>query len=102
MTGKTPDGKKVTIALDYALKTLPTLCATDYKGPYGKDGYQKQMQKRLKPLRDTLPHSIGAKLTPAFAEWFMGWPIRWTALRKRSASKRSATAKSRSSRRRHG
>lgn len=63
-----------------AIKTLPTLCATDWKGSYSKEGYQKQKEKRSKPLRDTLVHETGFRLTPGFAEWFMGWPIGWTML----------------------
>lgn len=62
-----------------ALKRLPTLCATDYKSPYSEAGYLQQTQKRSKPLRDTLVHTTGHRLTPAFAEWWMGWPLGWTA-----------------------
>lgn len=54
---------------------LPTLAATDYKSPYSKAGYEKQREKRSKPLRDTAAHTIGIRLTPAFAAWWMGWPI---------------------------
>ena len=61
-------------------KLMPTLCATDWKSPYSAEGYAKQMQVRSKPLRDTLAHSTGHRLTSAFAEWWMGWPIGWTAL----------------------
>lgn len=61
-----------------ALKRLPTLCASDYKSPYSEAGYQKQRLQRYKPLRDTLAHIIGHRLTPEFAEWWMGWPLRWT------------------------
>ena len=63
---------------------LPTLCASDYKSPYSEEGYQKQAQQRFKPLRDTLVHTTGHRLTPEFAEWWMGWPLRWTvALKER-------------------
>lgn len=80
-------------SLPRALKhLLPTLCATDFKGPYSAEGYQKQTQQRSKPLRDTLVHTTGHRLTPAFAEWWMGWPIGWTA------SSARAMAKSRSKR----
>lgn len=79
-----------------ALYMLPTICATDYKSPYSEAGYHNQMQKRSKPLRDTLVHTIGHRLTPAFAEWWMGWPLGWTA------SSVPATGKSRSRRRRPG
>jgi hypothetical protein len=92
-TKLTPRGKK---SLPRALKhLLPTLCATDFKGPYSAEGYQKQTQQRSNPLRDTLVHTTGHRLTPAFAEWWMGWPIGWTA------SSVRAMAKSRSKRRPH-
>lgn len=65
-----------------AVYRLPTLCATDYKSPYSAEGYHKQAQKRLKPLRDTLAHTTGHRLTAEFAEWWMGWPLRWTATQK--------------------
>jgi hypothetical protein len=68
------------IRLSQYLQMLPTLCATDWKSPYSAEGYAKQMQVRSKPLRDTLAHSTGHRLTSAFAEWWMGWPIGWTAL----------------------
>lgn len=79
LTGRTPEGKKVQVGLKEALKRLPTLCASDYKSPYSDAGYQKQALKRCKPLRDTLAHITGHRLTPEFAEWWMGWPLRWSA-----------------------
>ena len=63
-----------------ALHRLPTLCATDYKSPYSEVGYREQKRKLSKPLRDTLKHTTGHRLTSAFAEWWMGWPIGLTAL----------------------
>lgn len=75
---------------------LPTVCASDYKAPYSAAGYLTQTQKRSKPLRDTLAHAIGHRLTSAFAEWWMGWPLGWTG------SSAAATAKSRSKRRPRG
>ena len=74
LTAKSGDG------LQTLLNLLPTLCASDYKGPYSLEGYEKQMQKRSKPLRDTLTHKVGFRLSPGFAEWFMGWPLGWTML----------------------
>lgn len=79
--------------LPAAIRLLPTLCATDYRSPYSEEGYEQQTRKRSKPLRDTLKHTTGHRLTPAFAEWWMGWPLGWTALAP------PATAKSRSKRR---
>lgn len=75
---------------------LPTVCASDYKSPYSEAGYQQQTLLRSKPLRDTLAHSIGHRLTPGFAEWWMGWPIGWTA------SNAPGMGKSRSKRRQRG
>lgn len=78
------------------IRLLPTICATDYKSPYSEAGYLLQTQKRSKPLRDTLAHTTGHRLTPAFAEWWMGWPLGWTA------SSALVTGKSRSRRQRPG
>lgn len=75
---------------------LPTVCATDYKSPYSAAGYQQQTQQRSKPLRDTLAHTTGHRLTAAFAEWWMGWPLGWTG------SSVPVTAKSRSKRQPRG
>jgi hypothetical protein len=82
LTGKTLDGRKVQVGPKSALKMLPTLCASDYKSPYSAEGYAKQKLTRFKPLLDTLVHTTGHRLTPAFAEYWMGWPIRWTATEK--------------------
>lgn len=79
-----------------ALKRLPTLCASDYKSPYSAEGYAKQKLTRYKPLRDTLVHTTGHRLTPAFAEWWMGWPIHWTVVRRVPGSKQRAMVKSQS------
>jgi len=81
---------------------LPTICATDYKTPYSAEGYRRQTQKRSKPLRDTLAHTTGRRLTSAFAEWWMGWPLKWTATRKRIGSKPQETGRCRCKRRRPG
>lgn len=61
--------------------TLPTLAATDWKSPYGTAGLLKQLAKRSKPLRDILPLLEGGKkISPEWAEWYMGWPPGWTDL----------------------
>ncbi len=53
------------------------------------DATRNQLQ-----LREPIPErSVGHRLTSAFAEWWMGWPIGWTAL------KPAETGKSRSKRR---
>ena len=100
--GMTPDGKKRTVGTDQALKMMPTICASDYKSPYSEAGYRQQARKRSKPLRDTLPHTIGHRLTPEFAEWYMGFPLKWTAAPKEIVLKPAATPKSRSRQRRRG
>lgn len=81
-----------------AMRRLPTLLASDFRGPCGAEYYRISMQERSRPLRDTLPHTLGYRLTPAFAEWWMGWPINWTLFSeaaKETASQQRATARSR-------
>lgn len=85
-----------------ALRLLPTICATDYKELYSEAGYRRQMQRRSNPLRDTLVHITGHRLTPAFAEWWMGWPLRWTATRVEKESRPPETDKCQSRQRRRG
>ena len=100
-TGGPGRGKK-RLGGDNLRTMLPMICASDYKSPYSAEGYQKQALKRFKPLRDTLAHTTGHRLTPEFAEWWMGWPLRWTASAKVPASRLAATGRSRSRRQRHG
>lgn len=81
-----------------AMRRLPTVCASDFRGPCSAEYYRISMQERSRPLRDTLPHTLGHRLTPAFAEWWMGWPINWTLFSeaaKETASQQRATARSR-------
>ena len=96
---KRSGGAKVT---PKTMSRLPTLYASDYKSPHSEAGYQKQVLKRSKPLRDTLAHTVGHRLTPEFAEWWMGWPLRWTDAPKERALKRVATGKCRSKRQPRG
>lgn len=84
------------LSLPASIARLQTVCATDWKAPYSAEGYAKQTQVRSKPLRDTLVHTTGHRLTSAFAEWWMGWPLGWTGLPAQE------TAKSHSKRRQHG
>lgn len=92
-----PRGKTTSFQnLQHAIQRLPTLCASDYKTAYSEAGYQKQIQKRSKPLRDTLVIITGHRLTPGFCEWYMGWPIGATALN------HSVTGKFRSKQQPHG
>lgn len=79
------------------LRMLPTPAATDYKSPYAMGGaFLMQLEKRSKPLRDTLKHSVGIRLSPEIAEWLMGIPIGWTA------SRQPETGRCRSARRSPG
>lgn len=81
-----------------AVRRLPTLLASDFRGPCSAEYYRISMQERSRPLRDTLPHTLGHRLTPAFAEWWMGWPINWTLFSeaaKETASQQRATVRSR-------
>ena len=56
------------------------------------EGFPILTQKRLRSQERIRTPSDGHRLTPAFAEWWMGWPIGWTALKPaemgRSLSKR--------------
>jgi hypothetical protein len=99
ITGITPEGKKRQVGLPNALKTLPTLTASSWKGPgtvkhKGCLNLRKALsellnsadfpiltQKQLQSQEHTQKQSTGHRLTPAFAEWWMGWPIGWTALK---------------------
>jgi hypothetical protein len=63
------------------LKRLPTLTASDYRGPWIGEGLQQALTKRSKPLRDMLPYIVqgpGKVISPVWGEWFMGWPMGWT------------------------
>lgn len=57
------------------LKKLPTLVARDYRHP-GRSRLERTGSK----AGDCLPQVIGGPLNPEWCEWFMGWPIGWTAL----------------------
>ena len=60
---------------------LPTPATRDYKGANGSDHMSKD-----RPHMDQLPNAIthgtnrGLKLQPAFVEWMMGYPDKWTEL----------------------
>ena len=55
-----------------AIRRLPTLLARDWRS--GKAS-ATTIAKNSRPLSET----IGGTLNPAWCEWFMGWPIGWTA-----------------------
>lgn len=63
---------------------LPTLTANDCK-PAGKvevmEYRQENRRATVQRLRSavTEPEQLGGTLNPDWCEWFMGWPIGWTA-----------------------
>jgi site-specific DNA-cytosine methylase len=62
-------------------RQLPTLLASDYKPAWLTENMREDMKKRSRPLRDMLPYyegGPGKAINPAWAEWFMGWPVEWT------------------------
>jgi hypothetical protein len=56
-----------------ALRRFPTLCARDWRS--GKAS-AATMERNASPLSEV----IGGTLNPTWCEWFMGWPIGFTAL----------------------
>lgn len=94
------DGREV-LSLVGVVRLLPTLCAANSRqGPDNRSGKRKNGRNlptlltsdcrpgstTLKdhpgrPLRDRLK-SIGGSMNPRWAEWFMGWPIGATRLRR--------------------
>lgn len=91
-TGKTPDGRKVTVGLENQVKQWPTPAARDHKGslPLGQrdrtmgtlDEAAERIYHFSPPDHQTPdgPQSSKARrtLNPLFVEWLMGWPIGWT------------------------
>lgn len=84
-------GRQGGFNLRTTMTLLPTLCATDCKSPYSKAGYERQTEKRSKPLRDTAAHTIGIRLTEAFCAWWMGWPMEFVAATRALSSPHSET-----------
>lgn len=56
------------------LKRLPTLCARDYRHPG-----RSRLERTGSTAGDHLPNTVGGPLNPDWCEWFMGFPIGWTA-----------------------
>jgi len=69
-------GKASGYGLASALKMMPTLVARDYRHP-GKS----RLERTGSTAGDHLPNSVGGPLNPDWCEWFMGWPVGWTALK---------------------
>lgn len=67
-----------TMSLTSAVARLPTLLASDATKPRRGVGSIKSGGGRK--LTDALyPHAQGGPLNPDWCEWFMGFPIGWTA-----------------------
>ncbi|MFH1821760.1 MAG: hypothetical protein ABH852_04905, partial [Methanobacteriota archaeon] len=60
-------------------KRLPTLLARD-RNSSGKCRSRKE--RTGKKNGDNLPQTLGGPLNPHWAEWFMGWPIGATELKR--------------------
>jgi hypothetical protein len=58
------------------IRRMPTLRATD--GERGGRGDLRTTVQRLRAAV-TEPEQLGGTLNPNWCEWFMGWPIGWTA-----------------------
>ena len=68
--------KKAGAGLATALaKLLPTLAARDYRSPNAKSYSERGGGKKS----EQLPNAIRGPLNPDWCEWFMGFPIGWTA-----------------------
>jgi hypothetical protein len=79
------DGQKMGHGnLGHWVKLHPTIVARDYKSPHVK---RTSVDRGYSP---NLPEWVGGNLSPTWAEWVNAYPLGWTA------SKESATAKSRS------
>jgi hypothetical protein len=62
------------MGLHTALKLLPTLCARDFRYPG-----RSRMERTGGKQGEVLPQAVGGPLNPDWCEWFMGFPIGWTA-----------------------
>ena len=77
----TPGTARHTPSMQTIIAMLPTPATRDYKGANGADHMSKD-----RPHMDQLPNAIthgtnpGLKLQPAFVEWMMGYPDKWTEL----------------------
>jgi hypothetical protein len=66
-----------TMSLTSAVARLPTLAARDYRSPNAKSYAERGGGKK----GEQLPNAVGGPLNPEWCEWFMGFPIGWTASR---------------------
>ncbi len=75
LSGGTQQSKSLeAMARTGVLSKLPTLVARDYRHP-GRSRAERTGSK----AGDHLPNSVGGPLNPDWCEWFMGFPIGWTA-----------------------
>jgi hypothetical protein len=67
-------GKSSGYGLASALKLLPTLVARDYRHPG-----RSRLERTGGTHGECLPQVIAGPLNPEWCEWFMGWPVGWSA-----------------------
>ena len=84
--GRTPNAVhgSGTMSLTAAVARLPTLTARDFRSERrSAQGFSKRAaERRGHTLPATLDHEAGGQggpLNPDWCEWFMGFPIGWTA-----------------------
>ena len=69
-------------ALKKRLETYPTPNAGMYRNlNYNKELCLKRAEKHQTDLAMVSVMQFGGQLNPAWAEWLMGWPMRWTELK---------------------
>lgn len=73
---KTSGNGLATFLRERERESLPTLCARDYRT--GKT--MKRKPKSKKSLNEALTDGNGGPLNPSWCEWYMGFPLGWTAL----------------------
>jgi hypothetical protein len=69
-------------ALKKRMETYPTPNAGMYRNlNYNKELCFKRAEKHQTDLAMVSVMQFGGQLNPAWAEWLMGWPVRWTELK---------------------
>jgi len=68
---------------------LPTVTARDYRSP-GDPQHERLQKARGLPL----PEELGARISPEFAEWMMGFPEGWTDVSESRPSETPSSPKS--------
>ena len=69
-------------ALKKRIETYPTPNAGMYRNlNYNKELCLKRAEKHQTDLAMVSVMQFGGQLNPAWAEWLMGWPVRWTELK---------------------